>query len=581
MYVSILLSVLACAYATLPYIPEPPNSGKTGLDVYAWAEDNHYGWVDMGDEYVIKGKGLITHRDVGWTGYLLNMTSQQWLTPEAFANNSESGSVWWHMLMVIVPEEIKYKNNASLYITGTSMNYVPNKKSEDVKLAAALAVTTGMVTGCLFQIPEEKVIFSDDPTQKSRGEDAIIAYTWAHYLKTAPEDAEWLLRYPMVKASLRAMDTITDFMKTKFPDEGTDLQYYTVAGASKRGWTTWDVGAVDQTGRVVAIVPIVLDAINFIQVMHHQYASYNGWSWALQDYIDEDIFSSLDHPNMKSLAMNVDPYYYRNRLTMPKLIVNAVLDEFQQPDDTHYWFSEMPEPKHFLMTPNAEHSEATGILEVVPAIAAFMQQHLDKKPVPEFTWTINEETGEIVTTLNGEGQVKEARVWYAYSCGNNPDGVKRRDFRIINLDDPCKCGVKAQGRCLNLKSFWTPKTLQEEIVDGKRTYRAHFDAPDDGRYVAYMIDIVYAKDDEDAKHPLEKKSKGKWWDKLKDKVEKELKEKVMHEIEEHIPGFIPQDLAGRLQFTTEVSIFPNTFPYPGCGINDGVDTGIICGKQLV
>lgn len=37
-------------------------------------------------------------------------------------------------------------------------------------------------------------------------------------------------------------------------------------GASKRGWTTWLVGAVDTT-RVMAIVPIVLDAINFVKVI--------------------------------------------------------------------------------------------------------------------------------------------------------------------------------------------------------------------------------------------------------------------------------------------------------------------------
>jgi len=50
--------------------------------------------------------------------------------------------------------------------------------------------------------------------------------------------------------------------------------------------------------------------------------------------------------------------------------LNAVGDEFQHPDDTKKWWSSMPDPKHFVMTPNAEHSMATGIPEIVPAIGS-------------------------------------------------------------------------------------------------------------------------------------------------------------------------------------------------------------------
>ena len=38
----------------------------------------------------------------------------------------------------------------------------------------------------------------DDPTQKSRNEDAIIAYTWYHYIMNT-SDPEYLLRLPMTK----------------------------------------------------------------------------------------------------------------------------------------------------------------------------------------------------------------------------------------------------------------------------------------------------------------------------------------------------------------------------------------------
>ena len=94
------------------------------------------------------------------------------------------------------------------------------------------------------------------------------------------------------------MDAMTEFVKQKFPDEGYNLDYYSVAGASKRGWTTWDVAAVDPT-RVRAAIPIVLDAINFVAVEHHQYQSYNGWSWALQ----VSIYMSISYMILRGLFL--------------------------------------------------------------------------------------------------------------------------------------------------------------------------------------------------------------------------------------------------------------------------------------
>lgn len=82
------------------------------------------------------------------------MTSQRWLTDADFSPNSEAKSIWWHYLIVIVPETIHFTKNGSLWITGGGMGQsIPDAaNSEDVKLAAALAVTTGTITGCLFQV---------------------------------------------------------------------------------------------------------------------------------------------------------------------------------------------------------------------------------------------------------------------------------------------------------------------------------------------------------------------------------------------------------------------------------------------
>ena len=41
---------------------------------------------------------------------------------------------------------------------------------------------------------------------------------------------------------------------------GDVVDEFTVTGASKRGWTTWTIGAVDK--RVKAMAPLVLDCLN-------------------------------------------------------------------------------------------------------------------------------------------------------------------------------------------------------------------------------------------------------------------------------------------------------------------------------
>jgi len=511
---------------------------STALDDYVWAPDSHYSYYDMGADHIISGTNVFKNRS--WTGYTLNMTSQKWLNDEDFSPSSESHSIWWHVLVVIVPDKVDWTRNGSMWVTGWGMTSgLPQAKDEDIALAASLAMNSNIIIGCLFQIPNERTTFASDPLQKSRSEDAVIAFTWDHFLKDQ-SDPTWLLRFPMVKATLRAMDTITDFCAKKFPEKNYQLDYYTIAGASKRGWTTWDVGAVDPK-RVVAICPIVLDAINFVAVEKHQWKSYGGWTWALIDYYDMNIMTRLDTPEMIKLQENVDPFFYKDRLTMPKLVVNAVLDEFQQPDDTDYWWNEMPEPKAFIMTPNAEHSEATGIFEIVPAIGAWVTYLLKKQTVP-FTWTISNSTGAITATLDDAGDVFEASVWYAYSCGTNPDGKKRRDFRILSMDSPCRCGIAADGYCSNLKSFWTQEILQPTITaDGKRTYTAHKDQPTDGRWVAYFIDIKYYEAPSAAKVSSEFPPPS--WEAC---------------------TRLPCDMPGRLEFTTQVSIWPNTFPYEEC-----------------
>ena len=88
--------------------------------------------------------------------------------------------MWWHYLVVIIPDTVDFNPNACIYITGGSngMNSFPQANDEDIRLAAAVAMNTNSVVGALFQIPNEHVTFSSDPELKSRTEGEIDAFTW-------------------------------------------------------------------------------------------------------------------------------------------------------------------------------------------------------------------------------------------------------------------------------------------------------------------------------------------------------------------------------------------------------------------
>ncbi len=115
----------------------------------------------------------------------------------------------------------------------------------------------GSIAMNLNQVPNQPTVFVADPTQKRRYEDAIIAWTWKTFIEN-PDDPSILLRLPMTKAAVKAMDTAVEFAaKNGFGN----IQKFMVAGESKRGWTTWTTAAVDK--RVFAAAPIVMVCLFF------------------------------------------------------------------------------------------------------------------------------------------------------------------------------------------------------------------------------------------------------------------------------------------------------------------------------
>jgi PhoPQ-activated pathogenicity-related protein len=319
-------------------------------------------------------------------------------------------------------------------------------------MLASLATTSHTVVSAVFDVPNQPLTFTND-AHGPRGEDEIIAYTWKQYLETG--DATWLARLPMTKAAVRAMDTVESFMAT---DKGGKLKvgHFVVAGASKRGWTTWTTAAVDR--RVVAIIPMVIDVLNVIPSFNHHYRSYGFWSPAVTDYYNLGLMDQLNTAAFRNLLSVVDPYSYRDRYTMPKLIINAAGDPFFLPDSSRFYFNDLPEEKYLRYMPNADHSlDGTDVQE---NITAFYLSIIENARRPKFGWTF-ENNGDIrVTTTDQPIAVK---LWQA----TNPE---HRDFRVE----------------------WVGPLYHESplAATGQGVYVAHVPEPAKG-WTASFVELVY------------------------------------------------------------------------------------------
>ena len=145
----------------------------------------------------------------GAHAYVLNLTSQRWLT-----ERESDRSVWWHQLAVVVPDQPSAAalHTGWLWITGGHNDDDGTQRwdttDSDFQIAYQLAISTRTICSVLKQVPNQPIRFTHEIPHPAgfyadgRTEDGIIAYTWNHFV-SAPHDPEWLLRLPMTKAASR------------------------------------------------------------------------------------------------------------------------------------------------------------------------------------------------------------------------------------------------------------------------------------------------------------------------------------------------------------------------------------------
>jgi PhoPQ-activated pathogenicity-related protein len=381
---ALVLSACALASAFAPAHAEAASQ----LASFVAAPDTSYAWR------TIKSSRLGSAEIVE-----LGLTSQTW-----------RGIDWKHQLFIVRPSNVDAASRqAFLFVHGGRWRAVYEAGADtlprEAKIFVRLAESLRAPVAVLRQVPFQPIF--------ERREDALIAYTFDRYLETG--DSDWPLLQPMVKSAVRAMDAVQAYAREHW---SAPIEAFAVAGASKRGWTSWLTAAVDP--RVAGVAPMVIDMLNLPAQIELQRTTFGGLSEQVEDYADIGLAERIDSERGRGLLAIVDPYQYRADLGLPKLILLATNDRYWPLDALRLYWDELPEPKRVLYVPNQGHG-VRDLDRLIGGLSALHRYAGPGRTLPAVSWTYGSTTEHLRVNVRADREPRSVRLWSATSA--------TRDFR--------------------------------------------------------------------------------------------------------------------------------------------------------
>jgi PhoPQ-activated pathogenicity-related protein len=179
----------------------------------------------------------------------------------------------------------------------------------------------------------------------------------------------------------------------------------------------------------------------------------------------------------KALLQVVDPYAYRDRYTMPKLILNATGDQFFTTDSSRFYYADLPGPKWLRYTPNTDHKQSDDT--IIKALS-WIDDILDNKTSQRIDWAMAENG---LLWIWPSARPKAVKLWQATN-------LQTRDFRLEKIGSVWTGQDLTPWEPVVLSSFPTGDGLQELAPMPNGSYVGVVSPPPAG-WKAFLIEATF------------------------------------------------------------------------------------------
>ena len=358
------------------------------------ADKSHYAWAEKWS----------THTG-GANTTTLSVTSQHW------RSEAEVDRVEWKHSVALSYFDGAPSKTALVVLLGGKNDADVQPGDSNIKTLENLALAVGTPVVFVSGVPSNALSFIDGGTNLS--EDDLVAPTWDRVLLTG--DPTWSAYFPMARAAIRSMDAAQEFMA----QQDHPIDRFVVTGYSKRGATTYLVAAADK--RVVAMAPGVFDFLDFRAQAAHHLAVYGAPAAAVKPYAQLNLLERFATPEADVLLATSDPFAYRDRFTMPKLLLASPGDQFFLPDSMQFYRSSLPGETLVRYVANTDHSLADvdgKSVDGLSTLTGWYRAIATGKKRPALAWAV---TGDALK-LTSDLPVESAVLWRATNA-------TARDFR--------------------------------------------------------------------------------------------------------------------------------------------------------